>query len=61
MSCDPFEWTCARCGDTYSFPESVSYSRQFWKDNKKRTGDVCERCRYHLDDKNVRLRKAVGK
>lgn len=40
MSCDPFEWTCARCGKTYSNPFFTSYPREFWKDNKKRVGEV---------------------
>lgn len=40
MSYDPFEWTCARCGKTYSNPFFMSYPREFWKDNKKRVGDV---------------------
>ena len=26
-------------------------------DNKKRVGDVCERCRNEVDDKNARRRK----
>ena len=38
----------------------MSYPREFWKDNKKRVGDVCEECRDEVDDKNVRSRKAVG-
>ena len=45
MSCDPFEWTCARCGKTYSTPFFMSYPREFWKGNKKRVGEVCEQCR----------------
>lgn len=60
MSCDPFEWTCARCGKTYSNPFFMSYPREFWKDNKKRVGDVCERCRNEVDDKNARRRKSRG-
>lgn len=60
MSCDPFEWTCARCGKTYLHPFFVSYPREFWKDNKKRVGEVCEECRNEVDDDNVRRRKAVG-
>ena len=54
MSCDPFEWTCARCGKTYSNPFFTRYPREFWKDNKKRVGEVCEECRDEVDDKNVR-------
>lgn len=57
MSCDPFEWTCARCGKTYSNQFIMSYPREFWKDNKKRVGDACERCRNEVDDKNARRRK----
>lgn len=57
MSCDPFEWTCARCGKTYPNPFFMSYPREFWKDNKKRVGDVCERCRNEVDDENARRRK----
>lgn len=57
MSCDPFEWTCARCGKTYPHPFFRSYPREFWKDNKKRVGDVCERCRNEVDDENARRRK----
>lgn len=60
MSCDPFEWTCARCGKTYSAPFFRSYSREFWKDNKKCVGEVCEECRDEVDAGNVRRRKAVG-
>lgn len=39
MSCDPFEWVCARCGKTYTNPFFTSYPREFWKDNKKRVGE----------------------
>lgn len=41
-------------------PFFTSYPREFWKGNKKRVGDVCERCRDEVDDENVRRRKAVG-
>ena len=60
MSCDPFEWTCARCGKTYSDPFFMRYPREFWKDNKKHVGEVCEECRGEVDYNNVRRRKAVG-
>lgn len=59
MSCDHFEWTCARCGKTYSDPFIGCYPREFWKDNKKRVGEVCEECRSEVDNSNVRRRKAV--
>lgn len=39
----------------------MSYPREFWKDNKKRVGDVCEMCRNEVDDENVRRRKSRGK
>ncbi len=58
MSCDPFEWTCARCGKTYSNPFFRSYPREFWKGNKKHSGDVCEECRDEVDVSNVRRRKS---
>lgn len=61
MSCDPFEWTCARCGKTYSNPFFTCYPREFWKDNKKRVGEVCEECRDEVDNRNVRRRKAVAR
>ena len=57
MSCDPFEWTCARCGKTYTNPFFTSYPREFWKDNKKRVGEVCEECRNEVDDKSSSIRK----
>ena len=38
----------------------MSDPREFWKDNKKRVGEVCEECRDEVDDGNVRRRKAVG-
>lgn len=44
MSCDSFEWTCSRCGKTYSNPFFNSYPREFWKGNKKRVGELCEKC-----------------
>ena len=53
MSCDPYEWTCARCGRTHCNPFFVSYPREFWKDNKKRAGEVCEKCRDEIDYSNV--------
>lgn len=40
MSYDPYEWMCARCGKTHRNPFFVSYPREFWKDNKKRAGEV---------------------
>lgn len=57
MSCYPFEWTCARCGKTYTNPFFTSYPREFWKDNKKRVGEVCEECRNEVDDKSSSIRK----
>lgn len=54
MSCDPYEWTCARCGKTHCNPFFVSYPREFWKDNEKRAGEVCEKCRDEIDYSNVR-------
>lgn len=50
MSCDPSEWTCARCGKAWPNSYHVSYPRIFWKDNKKQTDDVCEECRNELDN-----------
>ena len=61
MSCDPFKWTCARCGKTYLHPFFVNYPREFWKDNKKRVGEVCEECRDEVDDEYVRRAKALAK
>lgn len=58
MSCDPYEWTCARCGRTYLNPFFTCYPREFWKDNKKRVGEVCEKCRDEVDGDNVRRRNA---
>lgn len=58
MSCDPYEWTCARCGKTHCNPFFVSYPREFWKDNKKRVGEVCEKRRNEIDYDQVRRRKA---
>lgn len=60
MSCDPYEWTCARCGKTHCNPFFVSYPREFWKDNEKRVGEVCEKCRDGVDGDNVRRRNAKG-
>ena len=54
MSCDPFMWTCARCGKRT--PYGI-YPREFWKDNKKHFGEVCEECRDEVDVSNVRRRK----
>ena len=51
MSYNPSEWTCARCGKAWPNSYHVSYPREFWKDNKKQTGDVCEECRNELDNK----------
>ena len=39
-------------------PFFVSYPREFWKDNKKRAGEVCEKCRNEIDYDQVRRRKA---
>lgn len=58
MSYDPYEWTCARCGRTYRNPFFVICPREFWKDNKKRVGEVCEECRNEVDCDNVRRRNA---
>lgn len=43
-------------------PQSVftCYPREFWKDNKKRVGEVCEKCRDEVDGDNVRRRNAKG-
>lgn len=60
MSYDPYEWMCARCGKTHRNPFFVSYPREFWKDNKKRAGEVCEKCRDEIDYYQVRRRKAKG-
>ena len=49
MSCDPYKWTCARCGKTH-----CNYPREFWKDGKKRVGEVCEKCRDEIDYSNAR-------
>ena len=35
-------------------------SREFWKDNKKHSGDVCEECRDEVDVSNVCRRKSRG-
>lgn len=43
------KWTCDRCGKVYRDPFFVGYPREFLKDNKKRVGDVCEKCRDELD------------
>lgn len=40
MSCDPYKWACARCGKTHCNPFFTCYPREFWKDNKKRVGEV---------------------
>lgn len=58
MSCDPFVWTCARCGKEYPHPFFRCYPREFWKDNKKHFGEVCEECRDKVDDSNVHLMKS---
>lgn len=58
MSCDSFEWTCKRCGRTYRDPFFTCYPREFWKDNKKCVGEVCEKCRDEIDYDQVRRRKA---
>lgn len=47
------KWTCARCGKTYRNLFFKSYPREFWKDNKKRVGEVCEKCYYEIDYSNV--------
>ena len=43
-----------------NFVDREKEVEKFWKDNKKRVGEVCERCRDEVDDENVRRRKAVG-
>ena len=58
MSCGQCEWTCARCGRTYRNPFFTSYPREFWKCNKKRVGDVCEKCRDEIDCGSIRRGKA---
>ena len=35
-------------------PFFTCYPREFWKDNKKRVGEVCEKCRDEIDYSNVR-------
>lgn len=35
-------------------PFFTCYPREFWKDNKKRAGEVCEKCRDEIDYSNVR-------
>lgn len=47
-----------RCGRTYRNPFFTCYPREFWKDNKKRAGEVCEKCRNEIDYDQVRRRKA---
>ena len=42
-----------------NFVDREKEVEKFWKDNKKRVGEVCEECRDEVDDKNVRRRKAV--
>lgn len=47
---------CDRCGG--KVPDAGDFVNDFfWKDNKKRVGDVCERRRNEVDDKNARRRK----
>lgn len=58
MSCDPYKWTCARCGKTHCNPFFTCYPREFWKDNKKCVSEVCEKCRDEIDYDQVRRRKA---
>ena len=50
--------SCERCGRTYRNPFFTCYPREFWKDNKKRAGEVCEKCRNEIDYDQVRRRKA---
>lgn len=58
MSCDSYEWTCVRCGKTYCNPFFTCYPREFWKENKKRVGEVCEKCRNEIDcESALRSRK----
>ena len=47
-------------GRTYLNPFFTCYPREFWKDNKKRVGEVCEKCRDEVDGDNVRRRNAKG-
>ncbi|MFQ6918157.1 MAG: hypothetical protein ACLRS5_00785 [Collinsella sp.] len=35
-------------------PFFTCYPREFWKDNKKCIGEVCEKCRDEIDYSNVR-------
>ena len=58
MSCDSFEWTCERCGKTYSNPFFTSYPREFWKDNKKRVGEVLGLCQNPAKNKRGELAAA---
>lgn len=44
-----------RNGEWHGF---TCYPREFWKDNKKRAGEVCEKCRDEIDYDQVRRRKA---
>lgn len=46
MSCDPYKWTCARCGKTHCNPFFTCYPREF------------EKCRNEIDYDQVRRRKA---
>lgn len=61
MRYTPFEWTCDRCGKTYTNPFFTCYPRAFWKNNRQRIGEVCEKCRDEVDYKNVRRAKALAK
>ena len=58
MSCDPYKWTCERCGKTHCNPFFTCYPREFWKDNKKCVGEVCKKCRDEIDYDSIRRGKA---
>lgn len=47
-----------KCGAYLDHVERTCYPREFWKDNKKRAGEVCEKCRNEIDYDQVRRRKA---
>ena len=43
-----------------NFVDREKEVEKFWKDNKKRIGEVCERCRDEIDYGSIRRRKAVS-
>ena len=40
-----------------NFVDREKEVEKFWKDNKKRVGEVCEECRNEVDDKSSSIRK----